>query len=94
MIRYIGGVEYRHPLAPTAYLTVNGRTELEAKTHAKKVGTHLTEALPPDAKVLPYRHMAFHEPNSTWICTVPVVLGELQDRVRPILSALVLRGSV
>lgn len=98
MTRYIEGVEYRHTLSPTAYVTVTGRTELEAKTHAKKVGTHLRDTLPTDLKVLPYRNLVLNAQNEIWTCTIPISLGDRtgwdEKSVRSALSAIVLRGSV
>jgi hypothetical protein len=91
MHRYIERVDYRHPIVPTAYILVTGRTQCEAETNAKRVGTAIINRFP-GLKPLAFRPKGYDKTKKLWRCEVPVILGSLGTTAA--FSELVLQGSV
>lgn len=94
MTKIIGKVEFAHPLVPTAYLSVAGRTSLELDDNAKRVGTALRRLLPPEVEILAHRDKCFDPEAHAWRCTIPILMHDQEAKIRPILAQAVLRGSV
>lgn len=93
MRRFIERVDYRHPLVPTAYVLVTGRTEREAEACAKRTGTAISH-MSPEFRVLALRPKGFNRSSKTWKFEVPVILGLEHQRARAAFAQMALRGRV
>lgn len=90
-MKYITAVDYRHIIL-TAYITVIGKSTQQAERRAHTVADVLRRQVPRQATVLTPRYRGYKGGFDTY--EVPILVGNCEAKIRPILARIVLQGRV